>query len=89
MEWGVPKGSVRLTLLFLICIDVICNYSTTLYAVYDINMLKIIASSVNKLQKQIHPELIFHINGKNPIKSHVYIFRHPDKLINYDLKNKY
>ena len=97
MKYGVPQGSVLGPLLFLIYINDLhkaIKYSTTLHFADDTNLLAV-NDSLKKLQKQVNLDLRFLYKwlkankiSLNASKTELLLFRHPNKVINYDLKIK-
>ena len=97
MNYGVPQGSVLGPLLFLIYINdlhSIIKFSTTRHYADDTNLL-IKNKSLKQLKKHVNFDLrnleLWLKSNKislNAGKTEMLIFRHPNKVLNYDLKIK-
>ena len=97
LEYGVPQGSVLGPLLFLVYINdlhMAVKYSIVTHFADDTNLV-ISNSSPKKLQKQLNLDLKNLSNwlkankiSLNASKSELLIFRHPNKVINFDFKIK-
>ena len=97
MKYGVPQGSVLGPLLFLIYINDLhksIKYCTTRHFADDTNLLiknkslKQIKKHVNLDLRNLSKWLKSNKISLNASKTELLIFRHPNKLINYDLKIK-
>ena len=97
MEFGVPQGSVLGPLLFLIYINDLhstIKYSTTRHFADDAsliiknNSLKQIKKFLNFDLRNLASWLKANKISLNASKTETFIFRHPNKPINYDLKIK-
>ena len=97
IKHGVPQGSVLGPLLFLIYINDLhstIKYCSTRHFADDTNLL-IKNKSLKQLQKRLNTDLRQLVSwlqsnkiSLNTSKSEMLIFRHPNEVINYDLKIK-
>ena len=90
---GVPQGSVLGPLLFLIYINAI-KYSTVHHFADDTNLLTT-SNKLKSIRKHLNLDLRFLCNwltankiSLNASKTEVILFKHPNKITNYDLKFK-
>ena len=97
MRLGVPQGSVLGPLLFLLYINDLhstIKFCSTRHFADDTNLL-IKNKSLKQLKKQLNIDLSQLVSwlrsnkiSLNTSKTEMLIFRHPNKIINYDLKIK-
>ena len=97
VQYGVPQGSVLGPLLFLLYINDLnraLKYCNTIHFADDTSLL-LKNKSLKKMKKYLNRDLINLSNwlaanniSLNASKTELLIFRHPNKIINYNLKVK-